>query len=219
MSVPSLPMQPVSTSHYFVSGDVTIQDGVAIAPGVLIQADPGSRVVIKTGACIGIGSVLHAHQGVLEVGTGASIGSGTLLLGCVLVGANACIGAATTIFNANVAPAQIVPAGSLVGAVGRQVDELYATDTVLYPEAADESLPQYPSPEPQAEPSLEPPVAPEAPDQTQPEPPAKLASEVNVYGQMYVNQLLVKLFPHRQHSNAIANEVPTVETSDDPWTN
>lgn len=215
MSVPSLPMQPVSTSHYFISGDVTIQAGVAIAPGVLIQADPGSRVVIQTGACIGIGSVLHAHSGLLEVGAGASIGSGVLLLGCVLIGANACIGAATTIFNANVAAEQIIPAGSLVGEMGRQADELYATDTVLYPAAEDVSPTQAAPEAPPPEPSVNAP--PEAPSELAVEPPAKAAPEVNVYGQMYVNQLLVKLFPHRQHNSATTNGTASAETTADPW--
>ncbi|HEY9615945.1 MAG TPA: carbon dioxide concentrating mechanism protein, partial [Microcoleaceae cyanobacterium] len=64
MSLPTLQLQPISTSHYYVNGDVTIQAGVAIAPGVLLQADPNSRIIVKTGACIGIGAILHAQNGV-----------------------------------------------------------------------------------------------------------------------------------------------------------
>ncbi len=126
-------LRPISTSHFYTSGDVMIQDGVAIAPGVLIQAEPDSRIIIRTGACIGIGSVLHAYQGTLEIGEGANIGAEVLLVGQVTIGANACIGSATTILNRSIDGGQVVPPGSLVGDTSRQATELQATDTVIYP--------------------------------------------------------------------------------------
>jgi carbon dioxide concentrating mechanism protein CcmN len=39
------------------------------------------------------------------------------------IGGNACIGAATTVFNCSVAPEQVVPAGSILGDSSRQFDE------------------------------------------------------------------------------------------------
>jgi carbon dioxide concentrating mechanism protein CcmN len=209
MSLPPLQLRPISTSHYYVSGDVTIQDGAAIAPGVLLQADPNSRVIVKAGACIGIGAVLHAHQGTVEVGEGASIGAEVLLVGQVTIGARACVGSATTIFNSAIALGQVIPPGSLIGDHSRQAEVLQATDTVVYPaaEAAQNGTATTPA---KAAPSPEP---------LQADNSATLAesSGVNVYGQMYVNQLLVKLFPNSQHTQAAATEPnqPFLEKS--PW--
>ncbi|MGQ9872211.1 hypothetical protein [Leptodesmis sp.] len=209
MSLPlSLQLRPVSTSHYYISGDVTIQAGVAIAPGVLIQADPNSRIVIKTGACIGIGSILHAYSGTLEVGEGANIGAEVLLVGAVKIGANACIGAATTIYNGSVEWGQMIPPGSLIGDPSRHPEELKATDTVIYPpieEACVEAQENSPPAAPLAE--------------TENSSHSKLetqAAGVNVYGQVYVNQLLVKLFPNRQPSPPPPTPEPLPST-DDPW--
>jgi carbon dioxide concentrating mechanism protein CcmN len=207
MSLPlSLQLRPVSTSHYYISGDVTIQAGVAIAPGVLIQADPNSRIVIKTGACIGIGSILHAYSGTLEVGEGANIGAEVLLVGAVKIGANACIGAATTIYNGSVEWGQMIPPGSLIGDPSRRPEELTVTDTVIYPPAQETSVEVQES---------SPPAAPLATPENSPANLETQASGVNVYGQVYVNQLLVKLFPNRQPTPPpTADPLPS---TDDPW--
>jgi carbon dioxide concentrating mechanism protein CcmN len=198
MPLPLLRLQPISQSHYYTSGDVTIQAGVAIAPGVLIQADPNSRVIIKTGVCIGIGAIVHANHGTLEIGEGANIGAEALLVGQLAIGAHACIGAATTIFNTSIAGKQIVPPGSLLGDLEPFADaELQVTDTTVIPPPADSVTPVH-SKEPD-------PVNGSA---SEPE----SASGINVYGQVYVNRLLVKMFPHRNqppHQDAPA--------SDDPW--
>lgn len=208
MSLPTLQLQPISTSHYYVNGDVTIQAGAAIAPGVLLQADPNSRIIVKTGACIGIGAILHAQNGVLEVGEGANVGAEVLLIGQVTIGANACIGAATTILNSAVSWGQIIPPGSLIGdtsrspAAGLEAEPLQVTDTVVYPD-------------PEAS---ETPVPPELPGAIKPiadDSRSTQNSGMNVYGQLYVNQMLVKLFPHRQLSSAEpASDRPVPE---DPW--
>jgi carbon dioxide concentrating mechanism protein CcmN len=193
MPLPSLRLQPISYSHYYTSGDVTIQAGVAIAPGVLIQADSNSRVIIKTGACIGIGAILHAHHGILEVGEGANIGAEALLVGQLAIGAHACIGAATTIFNTSIAGNQIVPPGSLLGCASSIEPELHSTDTVVYPPAPSAT-----------ELSIEPELANGSSASS-----TESAPEINVYGQVYVNRLLVKMFPHR-------NPLHQEEMSD-PW--
>ncbi|UBF23931.1 hypothetical protein K9N68_19495 [Kovacikia minuta CCNUW1] len=203
MSLPSLQLQPISTSHFYTSGDVTIQDGVAIAPGVLIQADPGSRIVIKAGVCIGIGSILHAQQGTVEVGEGANIGAEVLLIGQVTIGANACIGSAATILNASVAWGQVVPSGSLIGDTSRQMQELQATDTVTYP-AAEPQNHQAPADPPTVEPTV-----------VEPSSKPVESSGVNVYGQVYVNQLLVKMFPNSRRSDSPSPESDSL--AKDPW--
>jgi carbon dioxide concentrating mechanism protein CcmN len=205
MSVPPLQLRPISTSHYYTSGDVTIHDGAAIAPGVLLQADPGSRVIIKTGACIGIGSVLHASQGAVEVGEGANIGAEVLLIGNVSIGSNACIGAATTICNWSIESGQMVPSGSLMGDTSRQAEQpLQVTETVPL------SSPELPSESPQNGQA-----SPEA-SSAELAAPAE-SSGVNVYGQVYVNQLLVKMFPNSHRANQPPPGSSKLSASDDPW--
>jgi len=210
MSFRSLQLCPISTSHYYTSGDVTIHAGVAIAPGVLIQADPNSRIVIKSGACIGIGAILHASNGLVEVGEGANIGAEVLLVGQVLVGGNACVGAATTIINSTIEQGQIIPPGSLIGDTSRPVEvtpvnELQATDTVIYPSA---ETPVTISSTP-TEPVLQPEVISLAASGGE-------KTNVNVYGQMYVNRMFVKMFPHHPRSNEVQSNL-TADNGDDPW--
>jgi carbon dioxide concentrating mechanism protein CcmN len=199
-------MQRISTSHFYISGDVTIQEGAAIAPGVLLQADPNSRVIIKTGACIGFGAILHAHQGTVEVGEGANVGAEVLLVGSVKIGAHACIGAATTILNSTIELGRVVPPNSLIGDSSRPQSELQVTDTV-----------ECPVPEPAT-------VTPDvisaaltAPEAVASAPETINTSGVNVYGQVYVNQMLLKMFPHNQQLNVRTAEPNKSAQSEDPW--
>ena len=62
-----------------------------------------------------MGTILHSYQGTLEVGESANIGTGVLFVGKGKIGAHACVGASTTIFNASVKPQQVLPAGVLTG--------------------------------------------------------------------------------------------------------
>lgn len=128
MSLPRLQLQPISTTHYYTSGDVQIEPGAAIAPGVLIQADPGSQVIIQAGVCIGVGTVLHASGGLLHIGEGATLGAEVLLIGQGTIGANACVGTASTLMDRSVGAGQIVPPGTLLGDHSRvvQVDSAAA---------------------------------------------------------------------------------------------
>lgn len=210
MSFRALQLRPISTSHYYTSGDVTIHAGVAIAPGVLIQADPNSRIVIKSGACIGIGAILHASNGVVEVGEGANIGAEVLLVGQVQIGGNACVGAATTIINSTIGQGQIIPPGSLIGdpsrsAAPQAVEELQATNTFVYPEV---------------EPPASLPVTPTEPINTSETnglaAPTDEKPNVNVYGQMYVNRMFVKMFPHHPRGDAAQSDL-TPDNGKDPW--
>jgi carbon dioxide concentrating mechanism protein CcmN len=204
MYSPPLQLQPISTAHYFVSGDVTIQEGVAIAPGVLLQADPDSHIVIGVGVCLGIGCVIHAHGGGVRVGAGAMIGAGVLIVGQVAIGDRACIGSATTIFNSTVDSGEIIPAGSLLGDHSRPPDEFQVTDTQFIDRHSADSRPIRESDVTPAEPTTPTQAARSTSPEPEPQPTEMEAPEtvegsgVNVYGQMYVNQLLVKLFPHKQ---------------------
>ncbi len=119
----SLNFEPISTAQqYCVSGDVAIYAGVAIAPGVLLQADEGSRIVIRAGVCIGLGCVIHAHQGTITINEGANLGAGVLLIGDVSIGARACLGSAVTVLNSAIDPGKILESGTVVGDRSRRVE-------------------------------------------------------------------------------------------------
>ena len=123
------PLQPISNSHFYVSGNVTIHPNAAIAPGVLLQADPESQIIIAAGVCVGMGAILHAHQGILEVEEGSNIGAGVLIVGKGKIGTNACIGSMTTILNSSVGWGEVVPPASLIGDASRQSEAQRPEDT------------------------------------------------------------------------------------------
>lgn len=98
----------------WIGGEVIIDPTVAIAHGVLIQAEPNCRVVIGAGVCIGMGAVVHAVGGDIVIGSGANLGAGVLVYGSLQIGSNACIGSATSLVNCSVPAGEIVVAGSLI---------------------------------------------------------------------------------------------------------
>ncbi len=197
-----LPLQlcPIDTAHYLVSGDVTIHEGVAIAPGVLLQADPGSKIIIGAGVCIGIGSVLHVHEGILKIGAGASIGAGVLLVGQVTIGDRACIGSAATILDSAVEGGALVASGALVGDHSRPLEAPEAPQVQSAP-----GVEAPPDPWADLQPPSKPEVLPEDPSPKDPSPEPSVPEldpvvAASVYGQSYVNNLLVKLFPQNQQN-------------------
>jgi len=119
MSVP--PLRLHNNFDSYISGEVTIHPSAVIAPGVILQAAANSKIIIGAGVCIGMGSILQVDEGTIEVEAGASLGAGFLMVGQGKIGINACIGAATTLFNSSIPPALVVPPGSILGDTTRQV--------------------------------------------------------------------------------------------------
>ncbi len=119
MSVP--PLRLSNNFDTYISGEVTIHPSAVLAPGVILQAAVNSKIVIGPGVCIGMGAILQVHEGILEVEAGANLGAGFLMVGKGKIGANACIGSATTVFNYSVEPGQVVPPGSILGDTSRQI--------------------------------------------------------------------------------------------------
>jgi carbon dioxide concentrating mechanism protein CcmN len=112
---PATPATPEMYASSCVYGDVAIDQGVAIAAGVILIADPGSRLVIARGSCLGAGTVIHARQGMLVIEPETSLGSNVLVVGAGRLGAQACVGAGSTLINPQLAPRAVVPARSLLG--------------------------------------------------------------------------------------------------------
>ncbi|MEH2055504.1 MAG: transferase [Nostoc sp.] len=119
MSVP--PLRLSNNFDSYISGEVTIHPSAVLAPGVILQAAVNSKIIIGPGVCIGMGSILQVHEGILEVETGANLGAGFLMVGKGKIGANACIGSATTVFNYSVEPGEVVAPGSILGDTSRQI--------------------------------------------------------------------------------------------------
>jgi carbon dioxide concentrating mechanism protein CcmN len=110
----ALSRSPMSDTHFFIRGDVSIDPSAAIAPGVLLQADPGAAIVIRAGVCIGRGAILHACAGSIDLGEGVTLGAGVLIFGCSTVGSGACLGAGVTLMDQAIAAGQMVPANSVL---------------------------------------------------------------------------------------------------------
>jgi carbon dioxide concentrating mechanism protein CcmN len=222
------PVQSVSYSEFYVSGDVTIHESAVVAPGVILNAAPNSRIVIGAGVCVGMGTVLSACHGAIEVEEGAVLGAGVLTIGQVKIGSNACIGSATTIFNASVDKKAVIPAGSLIGDTSRQVTILVEAEIDNSKASVGDNNSSTPKKEPKHEEarkksSVEPERKLESEErreetesssqvksdesaveptvevdtrQTEPE-LSPQTSKSQVIGQVYINQLLVSLFPER----------------------
>ncbi|NJK62588.1 MAG: hypothetical protein HC921_07820 [Synechococcaceae cyanobacterium SM2_3_1] len=102
-------LTPVNDAGYILSGDVQVDESAGIAAGVLLQADPGSQIRVEAGVCIGMGSILHAHEGTIHVRAGATLGTGVLMVGQLTVGERACIGSFSTLWNTRIADREIIP--------------------------------------------------------------------------------------------------------------
>ncbi|NER83130.1 MAG: hypothetical protein F6K42_26975 [Leptolyngbya sp. SIO1D8] len=100
---------------YYVGENVRLDSDVVIASGTVLEAAPGSRLVIESGVCIGVEVVVQAYGGELTLEAGVNVGQGVLLLGAGRVGKRACIGAESTLINPQVDVDQVIPARSLLG--------------------------------------------------------------------------------------------------------
>ncbi|MEB3311920.1 MAG: hypothetical protein VKJ02_16975 [Snowella sp.] len=222
------PVQIISNSEYFVSGDVTIHETAVIAPGVILQAAPHSQIMIGEGVCLGKGTVINAYAGNIDIETGATLGAGVLIIGRARIGQDACVGALSTILNTNIESLSLIPPGSLLGDTSRTWEGKTETneteslkeqpipnspvssteipspwdtdeqDTTTSQETSEQVQP--PSVPNKSETELQPEVEPETLEFV-PNPIENkeiAAQKTPVVGQVYINQLLVTLFPERE---------------------
>ena len=103
----------VSHTHYCVVGDVSVDASAAIAPGVVLQALPGSRIVVGRGACLAGGVCVQSKSGLLSISSGATLGANVLVVGSGKIGANACISPGSTVMNPQVADDALLPPNTL----------------------------------------------------------------------------------------------------------
>lgn len=106
----------MSDTHYCVVGDVTVDETAAIAPGVVLQALPGSRIVIGRDACLAGGVCVQSKAGVLTISSGATLGANVLIVGSGKIGANACVSPGSTLMNPQLEDDSLLPPNTLLGA-------------------------------------------------------------------------------------------------------
>lgn len=186
---------PSEAMAYYVGENVIIATDVVVASGVVLEAIPGSRLVIESGVCLGVGVIVQAWGGELILQAGASLGEGVLLVGAGIVGYNACIGAKSTLIHPDVAVDQVVPARSLLGDTSPsgnvgvsgvspppRIDSVNGQGPATTNNGASTAAAQ---PLPAEEPAEQ--------SETSPSP----APNNTVYGRSQVMQLVNTLFPHR----------------------
>lgn len=217
MSVP--PLRPSYDFDSYISGEVIIHPSAVLAPGVILQAAPNSKIIIGSGVCVGMGSILQVHEGTLEVEAGANLGAGLLMVGKGKIGANACIGAATTIFNCSVEPGQVVPAGSVLGDTSRRISESPTQSEQTTQSESSTTNPTSSSTESengtgrqkgqgdkqigeQGDKQESSAISPSSSSSLSP-PASTQDSQISsyIYGQESIQKLLVTLFPHKQSLN------------------
>ncbi|QUS62226.1 hypothetical protein IQE94_09455 [Synechocystis sp. PCC 7339] len=237
------PVHSVSLSEYFVSGNVIIHETAVIAPGVILEAAPDCQITIDAGVCIGLGSVITAHAGDVQIQAQAAIAPGCLLIGPVTIGQTACLGSRSTVFQQNIDAQALIPPGSLL--INRVVSAQTVTasaptsDSVTEENSASIANPIAPIPSPwdndppaprtdspsnkpkesMAKETMPDPAQPQEhipPNQppresvptaptvvtTTPLVPEEIKEKPPVVGQVYINQLLLTLFPERRYSGS-----------------
>jgi carbon dioxide concentrating mechanism protein CcmN len=197
------PVQIVSQSEYFVSGDVSIHETAVVAPGVVLQAAPNSQILIGEGSCIGMGTVINAYAGIVDIESGVTLGPGVLIIGRVTIGHGTCVGTTTTIINTSIEPLTMVAPGSLLGDTSRawQPETVSPPSEIPSPwdteEGVGDSLP-VPESSVEIEPEPELPSEPAIATEFVAAVDTALKEKQPVVGQVYINQLLITLFPERQ---------------------
>lgn len=128
-----LPILQPSTTNIppQIRGDVTIDPSVIVSSGVILNATPGNKIIIHAGVCLGMGTIITAHEGDVEIQANAILGSGTLILGSCVVGSQASLGTSVTVYHAKVERLSVIPAGSIIGDYSRKLHVNESEDKVV----------------------------------------------------------------------------------------
>lgn len=204
------PPQPALNKDIRISGDVEVHPSASLAPGVILQAAPNYRIAIGADVCIGMGVIINACNGSIEIDNGAILGSGVLIVGAGKIGNNACIGTSSTIFQADISAMAVIEPGSIVGDPSRSVNLGQAKQKVQQSQAGkqDQAKNRQSVSESNATTAsnFNPPYSSSVTEQVKkvktsvehqiqsPKPP--------VVGQVYINELLITLFPHKKDLNS-----------------
>lgn len=207
------PPQPNLNQEIRISGDVEIHPTASLASGVILQAAPDSRIVIGADVCIGMGAIITAHQGSVKIGDGAILGAGVLIIGQSQIGNNSCIGTSSTIFQQNIASMTVIEPGSIIGDPSRSIELKEETEHKIQDQPPQsnkhnlngksvidsvEEIQDLTSTITEEE------KTPESGSKPQVKTVGEQSlsgSKPPVVGQLYINELLVTLFPHKKDSD------------------
>ena len=119
----SLPILQPSTNPNVpqIRGDVTIDESVIFASDVILNATAGYKITIHAGVCLGMGTIITAHEGDVEIHANAILGPGVLILGNCVIGSQASLGTSVTIFHGTIESLAVISAGTIIGDSSRQV--------------------------------------------------------------------------------------------------
>jgi carbon dioxide concentrating mechanism protein CcmN len=199
------PPQPSLNKDIRVSGDVEIHPTASLASGVILQAGPNQKIIIGADACIGMGAIINAAQGSINIGSGAILGAGVLIIGASKIGNNCCIGTSSTIFQSDVASMMVVEPGSIIGDSSRQLEQdsdkhlkspsnnsqQAHTNATKQVEKSDFRAVQNYNNTANTSSAIQVKSSAQTPVNQKKEP---------VVGQLYINELLITLFPHNKTS-------------------
>lgn len=132
----------VSQTHYCVMGDVSVDVGAAIAPGVVLQALPGSRIIISKDVCLSGGVCIQARSGVLTIAARATLGANVLVVGSGEIGANACVSPGSTLMNPQIAENALLSPNTLSEAAQAQKSTVSAASSNSYQASSQNSFNQ-----------------------------------------------------------------------------
>jgi carbon dioxide concentrating mechanism protein CcmN len=209
--------EQLGATGYYIGKNVEVSPNVVIAAGAVLDAAPGSRLMIEADVCIGSGVVIQVYGGDMTLGAGVNLGKEVLLVGCGAIAPRACIGAESTVMNPQIEADAVIPARSLIGDRGQPLPS-------PAPPADTNGAPAPPKPETASEgtsqngqsPEATPPAATDnnsskAEENGTSEKPSAAAEESTltaanmVYGREQVMQLVKTLFPHRGMLNGNQN--------------
>lgn len=204
------PPQPTVNKDIRVSGDVEIHPTASLAPGVILQAAPNHKIVVGEDVCIGMGAIINAAQGSIEIGSGAILGAGVLIIGASKIGSNCCIGTSTTIFQTDVAAMTVIDPGSIIGDRSRQLEPEQTEQPAAKSNSNNAASPAV-NTKPQGVNQPQSPTIPNPGHVTDSPPVIQVETTTEiplnqkkepVVGQLYINELLITLFPHNKNSGS-----------------
>lgn len=168
-------------STFYIGGHVEMGPNVVVASGAVLEAAPGSRLVLESGVCVGSGVIIQAYGGDLVISADVNLGKEVLLVGTGKIGDRACIGAESTLINPQMDADQVVPARSLLGDFAPVSQNGTIPSATSNGNAATNGGSADPSDYQES---------------------GSLASANVVYGRDQVMQLVKTLFPHRNQLNS-----------------
>lgn len=116
-----------------IIGDVTIGDGVFVAPNATIRADePGSKIIIGAECNIQDNVVLHAVSGSeLNIGRGTTLAHGCIVHGPCAIGEGCFIGFGSVVFQSTLMDRCVVMHRALVHRVTVPQARLIASGAII----------------------------------------------------------------------------------------